>query len=140
MRFLFSQTKNISDSNAAFYAATVSLRPLFLLFFASVTHAELLAIKTRLSADGLVYDKVYGIYQDSRGFVWFTTLIGLSRFDGYKFVSYSFADGIDDPLIYDMVEAADWVYWFGTLSKGVDSFDSRGSISRKSSVEKAQRV
>ncbi|HEX8637690.1 MAG TPA: two-component regulator propeller domain-containing protein, partial [Pyrinomonadaceae bacterium] len=82
-------------------------------------------IKTYLSTDGLVYDKVYSIYQDSRGFVWFSTPIGLSRFDGYRFVSYSFEDGMDDPMIYDTVEDENGVYWFGTLSKGVYRFDPR---------------
>lgn len=106
--------------------------------FAERVRAELLPIKTYLSTDGLVYDKVYSIYQDSRGFVWFTTPIGLSRFDGYKFVSYSFEDGLDDPMIYDMVEDDDGVYWFGTLSKGVYRFDPRVADRNENPNEKTK--
>jgi signal transduction histidine kinase/ligand-binding sensor domain-containing protein len=106
-----------------------------MLFLITSVRAELLPIKTYLSTDGLVYDKVYSIYQDSRGFVWFSTPIGLSRFDGYKFVSYSFEDGLDDPMIYDAVEDNNGVYWFGSLSKGVYRFDPRVSDRNENQAE-----
>ena len=31
---------------------------------------------------------MWGIIQDSRGFMWFTTLEGLNRYDGYEFKVY----------------------------------------------------
>ena len=38
--------------------------------------------------DGLANNSVLGMFCDSRGFVWFSTWDGLSRFDGYRFVNY----------------------------------------------------
>lgn len=39
--------------------------------------------------NGLMHNFVDDIYQDKRGFVWFATGNGLSRFDGYEFVHYT---------------------------------------------------
>jgi ligand-binding sensor domain-containing protein len=39
--------------------------------------------------NGLMHNFVDDIYRDERGFVWFATGNGLSRFDGYEFVHYS---------------------------------------------------
>jgi ligand-binding sensor domain-containing protein len=50
--------------------------------------SDLLPIRTYTSADGLAADRVTCILPDSRGFLWFCTPEGLSRFDGYRFVSY----------------------------------------------------
>jgi signal transduction histidine kinase/streptogramin lyase/DNA-binding response OmpR family regulator len=38
--------------------------------------------------DGLPEGRVWGITQDNRGFMWFTTLGGLTRYDGYEFKVY----------------------------------------------------
>ena len=38
--------------------------------------------------DGLSEGRVWDITQDSRGFMWFTTLDGLNRYDGYEFKVY----------------------------------------------------
>ena len=64
---------------------------LFFLFCAlsSLVRAELLPVKTYTTADGLLRDEVYRIKQDSRGFLWFCTADGLSRFDGYGFTNYT---------------------------------------------------
>jgi ligand-binding sensor domain-containing protein/putative methionine-R-sulfoxide reductase with GAF domain len=39
-------------------------------------------------ADGLLYDEVYNITQDHKGFIWVATTNGLQRYDGEKFVFY----------------------------------------------------
>ena len=51
--------------------------------------AERLPIKTYTTTDGLPRDHINRIVQDSRGFLWFCTSEGLSRFDGYKFTNYT---------------------------------------------------
>lgn len=35
--------------------------------------------------DGLPNNEVYDIYQDRKGFIWFGTMNGLSRYDGIRF-------------------------------------------------------
>ena len=40
--------------------------------------------------DGLISNKVKTVYQDSWGYMWFGTVNGLSRFDGYEFVNFEY--------------------------------------------------
>ena len=50
---------------------------------------------SRLDAShGLVNNQVLSIYKDSKGFVWFGTNAGLSRYDGYRF--RNFVHDVDD--------------------------------------------
>lgn len=44
--------------------------------------------------DGLPNNYVYDLLQDEKGFMWFATESGLSRFDGYFFHNYTVMDGI----------------------------------------------
>ncbi len=39
-------------------------------------------------SDGLPSNSVYGLFQDSKGFIWITTDDGLCRYDGHSFKSY----------------------------------------------------
>lgn len=89
------------------------------------SEAEELPIKNYISTDGLIYEKVERIYQDSRGFVWVTTPIGVSRFDGYNFFNYGLENAFKSALITDMVEDNNGIYWFGTQWEGVYRFDPR---------------
>ena len=52
--------------------------------FSARNRAEQLPIRTYTTADGLPRDRVYKIVPDPRGFLWFCTYDGLSRFDGYE--------------------------------------------------------
>ncbi|HZS09986.1 MAG TPA: two-component regulator propeller domain-containing protein [Blastocatellia bacterium] len=87
--------------------------------------AEQLPIKTWTTADGLLRDTVYRIRQDSRGFLWFCTQGGLSRFDGYQFTNYTMSDGLPIPSVNDLVEASDGTIWIGTFN-GLIRFNPGG--------------
>lgn len=63
---------------------------LYLLASVSV-QAERLPIKAFTTAEGLAQNSVKRIVRDSRGFLWFCTDEGLSRFDGYTFTIYTTA-------------------------------------------------
>lgn len=83
---------------------------------------------TRLSTgDGLSHGVVYGVCQDSRGFLWFATENGLSRFDGYSFVAlHHDPDNPSSPSDNNIgTVAADrnGHIWFGTWGGGVNRFD-----------------
>ncbi len=72
--------------------------------FASFLNAERLPIKTYTVADGLLRDNVSKIKQDSRGFLWFCTNDGVSRFDGYGFTNFTVADGLPSRYARDFLE------------------------------------
>jgi signal transduction histidine kinase/ligand-binding sensor domain-containing protein len=94
---------------------------------ALAARAELLPIKNYSSADGLIYEEVIRVYQDSRGFIWFTTPVGVSRFDGYQFKNYGMPEGLYDTLMTDMVEDDNGIYWFGTMRGVIYRFDPRAA-------------
>jgi ligand-binding sensor domain-containing protein len=73
-----------------------------------------LAIKTYTTADGLSHNSIHRILRDSRGFIWFATAEGLSRFDGYGFTNYGTAQGLPNPHVYSILETRAGVLWIGT--------------------------
>jgi ligand-binding sensor domain-containing protein/AraC-like DNA-binding protein len=75
---------------------------------------------------GLSYNTVYSILQDSRGFMWFATKDGLNRFDGYNFKIFrndpSDRNSIGSNLILCLFEDASRTLWVGT-SKGLYQYN-----------------
>jgi ligand-binding sensor domain-containing protein/two-component sensor histidine kinase len=78
------------------------------------TRTERLPIKTYTTADGLARDRVNRIVQDSKGFLWFCTTEGLSRFDGYKFTNYGTEQGLASRQVTDFLETRSGTYWAAT--------------------------
>ncbi len=75
-----------------------------ILLLSAIAKAERLPIKTYTVADGLLRDNVFKIKQDSRGFMWFCTVEGVSRFDGYAFENFTTDDGLPDRHANDFLE------------------------------------
>jgi ligand-binding sensor domain-containing protein/two-component sensor histidine kinase len=57
--------------------------------------------------------------QDSRGFIWFCTRNGLSRFDGHQFTTFNTANGLPHSTINFLLESRNGVYWIATNGGGV---------------------
>src|SRR5262245_4146487 len=81
-----------------------------LLFLTSV-RAQQLPIRKYTAADGLAQERVKRIVLDSRGFLWFCTGDGLSRFDGSRFVTYDSSHGLAYSSINDLLETHAGTYW-----------------------------
>ena len=77
-------------------------------------YAEILPIQSYTTANGLARDLVGCIVQDSRGFLWFCTGEGISRFDGYSFTSFGRMDGLPGRAAADLIEARDGTIWVAT--------------------------
>jgi ligand-binding sensor domain-containing protein/two-component sensor histidine kinase len=92
----------------------------------ATSHAEQLPIKVYTTAEGLVRDSINRIAQDSRGFLWFCTMEGLSRFDGYGFTNYTTEQGLPHRSVNDLLETRDGAYWLAT-GGGVCRFNPAGS-------------
>src|SRR5437867_8538139 len=73
-----------------------------------------LPVRSYTTADGLADDRVHRIVRDSRGFLWFCTMQGLSRFDGYHFTSFGVEHGLPGPAVTSLLEAHDGTYWVAT--------------------------
>lgn len=80
--------------------------------------------------DGLSSSTCVEIYQDSEGFLWFGTIDGLNRYDGYDFTIYRSV--INDPhsissnRINAITEDRQGRLWIGT-GKGLNAFDKRSA-------------
>jgi signal transduction histidine kinase/ligand-binding sensor domain-containing protein len=78
------------------------------------TRAERLPVKIYTSADGLGSSFINNIVRDSRGFMWFCTRDGLSRFDGSRFVTYQVGAKNPAPGIESIYETRNGDYWITT--------------------------
>jgi ligand-binding sensor domain-containing protein/signal transduction histidine kinase len=101
----------------------LGLLSLFLLITTGVVDAERLAVKSYGPADGLPAAFIQHVTRDSRGFMWFATRDGLSRFDGVRFVTYGVEQGLLNPTINGLLEARDGSYWIATNGSGVVRMD-----------------
>jgi ligand-binding sensor domain-containing protein len=86
------------------------------------SRAEQLPIRTYTTADGLPRDSIHKIVPDPRGYLWFCTSDGLSRFDGYEFVNYSTVHGLPHRIVYDLLITRSGDYWAATAN-GLAHFD-----------------
>jgi ligand-binding sensor domain-containing protein/signal transduction histidine kinase len=98
----------------------------FLLTALSCTaRGERLPLRTYTVADGLANNDINKIVRDSRGFLWFCTADGLSRFDGYTFTNYGTDQGLPHGNVTDVLETRGGQYWLATVG-GLVRFDPRG--------------
>ena len=87
-------------------------------------------IRSYTTADGLPHNNINRIVRDSRGFLWFCTADGLSKFDGYAFTSYGTEQGLPDSYVSDLLETRAGDYWVAT-NGGLVRFDPRGRPGRR---------
>ena len=97
----------------------------FILAASAIVRAERLPVKTYTTADGLVSNKISRITRDSRGYLWFCTEDGLSRFDGYGFTNYSTQQGLPTNWIDDFLETRGGIFLVATTA-GLCVFDPKG--------------
>src|SRR5262249_61389432 len=85
-----------------------------LLAVSSQVQAERLPIKAYTTVDGLASNVINRIVRDSRGFLWFCTSNGLSRFDGYTFINYGTDQGLPHSEVSDFLETREGEFWVAT--------------------------
>jgi ligand-binding sensor domain-containing protein len=109
------------------YCSLVRILALLVItLLASFVEAERLPLKTFTVADGLAHEAVNKIVRDSRGFLWFCTAGGLSRFDGYSFTNYGTDQGLPHANVTDLLETRSGEYWVATYG-GVARFNPKGN-------------
>jgi len=100
-----TRTKHSSITLLSVFALVLLLSPVF---------AKRLPVTIFTSADGLGSGFVDYIYRDSRGFMWFCTRDGLSRYDGSRFVTYRIGDTSSPPGIEVIFETRAGEYYVST--------------------------
>ncbi|MDP9081895.1 MAG: ATP-binding protein [Bacteroidota bacterium] len=77
-------------------------------------------------SNGLSHNNVTSIFKDNKGFMWFGTLSGLNRYDGYKFKvfkhSVSDTSSLDDDYIVNIINGPENKLWIETRN-GFNIYD-----------------
>ena len=68
--------------------------------------------------EGLSNESITTIFQDSKGYMWFGTMDGLNKYDGYTFTKYRFdpfdSNSLAQNFIYTIFEDKQGSIWIGT--------------------------
>ena len=97
--------------------------------------AESPSFKIYTTQEGLAHDRINNVVRDSRGFLWFCTSEGLSRFDGARFTNFTTDQGLPHRNVTTFYETRNGTYLIGT-SNGVAIFDPNGTPYRWNVLEK----
>ncbi len=62
--------------------------------------------------DGLPSSEVYHVFQDSKGYIWMATNLGVSRFDGTNFRTFDMSDGLPQNTVFEIYEDDGGRVWF----------------------------
>jgi signal transduction histidine kinase/ligand-binding sensor domain-containing protein len=101
--------------------------------------AERLPIRVYTTADGLGSSAINYMMRDSRGFLWFCTRDGLSRFDGYRFTTYSLGGETTYPTINHIIERRNGQYLISTNGGGIYRFDPNAAPAGETSDASAPK-
>jgi signal transduction histidine kinase/ligand-binding sensor domain-containing protein len=93
---------------------------------ATGARAQRLALRSYTESDGLADNAISRIVRDSRGFLWFCTAQGLSRFDGYAFTTFGVDQGLPAAQVNDVLETRRGDYFVAT-GGGLVRFDPKGA-------------
>ncbi len=93
-----------------------SFAPLFVFLVPLASWAQDPIHRHYTVADGLPSNTVYGVMQDHRGFIWFGTDAGASRFDGRHFVNYGQREGLPDEEVLQCYEDRNHRLWLLLLN------------------------
>ncbi|MES2132331.1 MAG: histidine kinase [Bacteroidota bacterium] len=78
--------------------------------------AQFEGLKNYNVKDGLPGSDVYGVLQDSKGYMWFIGDQGVSKFNGYTFKNFSTENGLLDNTIIGIYEDKKQRIWFRSLT------------------------
>ena len=96
------------------------------LFFSSFAEGSTPLFEQLTRENGLSHADVLSIKQDSQGFMWFGTMDGLNRFDGYEFKTFRHQSNkpqsISSNIITAIFEDSQEVLWIGTQN-GLNRFN-----------------
>jgi len=97
----------------------------------TITSAQPPALKFEYlsTSDGLSHNKIQCILQDKQGYLWFGTIYGLNRYDGYTFKVFENIPGDSLSLanndIVCLYQDSEDLIWMGTSTSSFSSYNPR---------------
>lgn len=89
------------------------------LLLPAALHAQHPAWHQYTTSDGLPSNEIYGMLQDSRGFLWFSTDLGLCRFNGYEFHRPVDTSSYASNATFRLAEDLQGRVWFNRLDASI---------------------
>lgn len=65
------------------------------------------------SKQGLASSEIYTLTQDTEGYLWLGTKLGVSKFDGQQFKNFNGSDSVLFGKVYAITQDADKTIWVG---------------------------
>ncbi|MBK9729720.1 MAG: hypothetical protein IPO83_00240 [Chitinophagaceae bacterium] len=101
----------------------ISVIALMIIFYLSSSLiAQQPIFKHYTTGEGLPSQVVYCTTQDSKGYLWFGTDAGASRYDGHTFENFNIQDGLSDNEILNIHKDSKGRLWFFTLNGKLSYF------------------
>ena len=104
--------------------------------------AQFEGLKNYNVKDGLPGSDVYGVMQDSKGYMWFIGDQGVSKFNGYTFKNFSTENKLPDNTVVGIYEDKKQRIWFRSLTGRLSYYknDSIYTISCNDSLQKIFKI
>lgn len=87
----------------------------FCILFVFYSTAQQYTFINYSTEQGLAQSQVTAMVQDKKGYLWFTTFGGLSRFDGLEFVNYTQKNGLFENRLYSIFLEENGQMWIGSV-------------------------
>jgi len=89
--------------------------------------------------DGLPSNNIYSIVNDKEGFLWFTSDVGIIKYDSKTFTLYNTDDGLSDNEVFQIKEDSKGRKWLLTFN-GTPSYIFKGKIYNETNSELIKEV
>lgn len=89
---------------------------LILIIISTCSYSHEYYLKNFSINEGLPSSESYCVFQDSKGFIWIGTDMGVSRYDGYTFKNFTTEDGLVDNTVFAFSEDSKGRIWFSSFS------------------------
>ena len=117
----------MKDNNGKIYFFILMRYSVFLILFLVHSihgYAQSYHFKQYTVEDGLPSSEIYSVFQDYKGYMWFATDAGVSRFNGYEFENFDSSEGLADNTIFLITEDKENRIWFGSFSCRLSYFEN----------------
>ncbi len=99
-----------------------------ILLIQTISFSQIIPFDNYTIKNGLPSNAILDIMQDSKGYMWFATQNGVSRFDGYSFKNFSIEDGLPSNYVNCLFEDSKGNIWLGTEYGGIARYDGKEFI------------
>jgi ligand-binding sensor domain-containing protein len=92
------------------------LSALFTLSLSAEVFSQVPVFRNFSVKDGLPSRETYGVFQDSKGYIWICTDAGIARYNASEFTVFNSSSGLPDNTIFEVKEDKQGRIWFRSFS------------------------